>query len=301
MTGAGSATVAFVKESSFKTLPGTPTYYRPGRNLTVEEAELSNALTRLREDGNEEAVDSLAGTLEGAFSASWVMSNDTHDDVRDIVFNDSGTGFTSGAATSSAWYLGVDHLNGTTERALSGVIPLEYSISYEQGAPIRESATFGYADESTNTSITPSSITGPSDGNDVPFHGAQLDVDANTQTKLQSCTLTFSTISRFHRGPDRIAKDAVLAAPTTTLDATTIFGGNNKLELAYGGSGNTTTQDALSNVSGSLSFSVGGVTVATYTLSKLKPDTYTWQDLVNADADITEPVSYHVNGGISIA
>jgi hypothetical protein len=306
MTGAGSASLAFVKEDSFGTLPGDPTYYLPGRNPTIQDLSLDNVLSRLREPGNAEAVDSLAGNLEGAFGVSYAMSNDVHGDVRDIVFNDGGTGFTSGLATTSRWYTGVDYVDGTTvstaERELSACIPLEYQIQYQQGQnTIRETLTMGYADESLNTAITPGSITGPTDGNDVPFHGAELTVDATVIDREQSITLSFSNISRYQRGSSRTATNAVLAAPETTLDVAAIYGGNDTLELAYGGTSATAPEDQLTNVSGDLTFDVGGTTVATYSFAKLKPDSYEWADLLDEETDLTDPVTYHVNGGISIA
>lgn len=302
MTGAGSATLAFVKEPSFMAAPDNPTYYSPGRNPTVEEAQLSRQLQRMREAGLVEAAESLAGNLEGALTVSHAMSADTHEHVRDIVFNDAGTGFVDGLVNSSRWYLGIDYIGGTTERVCKGCTPLDYSISYDQGTnAIRESLTMGYADEEQDTATTPSSVVGPTDGSDVPFHGATLDVDGASVTKLQSATLSISNISRFHRGASPIAQDAVIAVPQTTLDATAIYEGSEYLELAYGGTGATTTQASMDSVAGSLTFESEGSTVATYTLPKLKPDTYSWQDLVNAENDITDPVNYHVNGGISVA
>lgn len=307
MTGAGSATLAFAKESSFlgslidSDADGTPEYYAPGRNPTVENAELSNQLTRMREAGLVEAADSLAGNLEGALSVSWTMSKDTHTHVRDIVFNDAGGGFVSGNANTSRWFLGIDYIGGTTERVLKGCIPLTFSLSYNQGQPVQVSLTMGYADEVTNTSTTPSSVIGPTDGNDVPHHGTDLTVDAASVSKLQSATLTISNIARFHRGTSRKAVDAVIAAPETSLEATAIYEGSSYLELAYGASASTTPQDQLTNVAGSLAFDTGGTGIATYDLPKLKPDSYNWSDLVSADADITEPVSYHVNGGVTVA
>lgn len=305
MTGAGSATVAFVKADGFLSIPGTPTYYRPGRNITVDEISLDNALQRLREEDQAEAADSLAQNLEGAMSASWVVSSDTHADVRDIVFNDAGAGFTNGRTALSRWYMGLDYLTSggqaTAERVLKGVIPLSYNINYEQGGVIRASLTTGYADEEVDTSVTPGSITGPTDGGDLPFHAAEFQVDGDVQTKLQSATLSFENISRFHRGASRTAIDATVAAPATSLDLTAIISEQDQLELAYGSSGTTTTEDTLDNVTGQLSLDIGGTDVATYTLPKLKSNQYDWQDLVNADADTAESTSWHVNGGVSIA
>lgn len=302
MTGAGSASLAFTKEDSFLSEPGTPTYYSPGRNPSVEEASLANQLQRMREAGQVEAAESLAGNLEGALTVSWAVSADTHSHVRDIVFNDAGGGFTSGVMNTSRWYLGIDYIGGTTERVAKGCAPLEYSLSYEDGRnTIRESVTFGYADEDSNASVTPSSVTGPTDGSDVPFHGYTLTVDGASVSKLQSATLTISNISRLQTGPSRTALDAVLAAPETSLEAAAIYEGASALELAYGSTGATSPQDSVGSVAGELALDVDGTSVATYTLPKLQPDQYNWSDLINADTDLTDPVSYHVNGGISVA
>lgn len=316
MTGAGAATVAFGKETEFlgsledADSDGTPEYYLPGRNVTVQDASLQNQLQRMREPHTAEAVDSLAGALDGAVAVEYAMSADTHGHVRDLVFNDAGTGFTTGHAQTSRWYLGVEYLESTTatataERVLKGVIPLRYVITYNRDSnTVRETLTLGYANEDKNTAVTPGTITGPTDGNDVPFHGVTLDIDATTVQKLQSATLTFDgPLARFHTGPSRTPIDAVAGAPQVSLETEAIFGsqGTSHLELAYGSTGATTTQDQLSNVAGSLAFDVAGATVATYTLPKLKPDRYEWSDLVSEGSDLTEPINWHVNGEVSIA
>jgi hypothetical protein len=305
MTGAGAATVAFTKADGFLSEPTSPTYYRPGRNLTVDELSLDNALQRLREEQQAEAVDSLAQNLEGALSASWIVSKDSHQHVRDIVFNDDGgSGFVPGRTALSRWYFGLDYLTSggqaTAERVAKGVIPLSYSLSYEQGGDLRASLTAGYADEEFGTTITPSSVVGPSDGNDVPFHGAQFQVSGDVQTRLQSATLSFDNISRFHRGASRTAVDATVAAPATTLDLTAIVSETDQLELAYGSANAETTQDTLDSVTGQLSLDIDGSTVATYTLPKLKSNQYDWQNLASGDSDTTESMTWHVNGGVSI-
>ena len=58
----------------------------------------------------------------------------------------------------------------------------------------------------------------------------------------------------------------------------------------------------MSNVSGQISLTdASGTSVATYTLSKVKHDTYDWDSLVDASTDLTESITAHVNGGLSIA
>jgi hypothetical protein len=186
-----------------------------------------------------------------------------------------------------------------------GCIPLNYSVTYEVGTnTIRESVTMGYADEAPNTSFTPSSITGPTDGSEVPFHGIDVTLDGvSANTGLQSLTLSIDgPISRFTRGPDPVAENAILGVPQTTLEMAPRFTGpSTSLERAYGTAGATSTQDTLDNVSASIAFDAAGSTVATFDLPKLKPDEYNWSDLVAADTDLTEPTTFHVNGDLSIS
>lgn len=302
MTGAGSAELAAVHEDSLGTLPGSPTYWEFGRDPSLSDAELSNTLARLRTPRNEEAVESLKQNLEGAVEVEAVISSDVQGEVHTLVFNDGGSGFTSGRLNSATIYAGVDYLDGTAERQLTGCIPLEYSVTYEQGSPCTFTATMGYQTETLNTSITPSSITTVSDGTSVAHHGASLTVDSVTLSKLQSATLSISNIGRYQRGPSAEPVDAVLAAPETTLDFEAIITGPDRLEIAYGAADATEPQDQMSAVSGSFAFADGGsTTAADYTLSQIKPDTYTWNALVDAEEDTTESISAHVNGGISVS
>ena len=194
-----------------------------------------------------------------------------------------------------------DYLDGTAERELLGCTPVEYSVSYEQGGMTTYSLSMLYADETESASITPTDVTQVSDGSSVPFHGTTLTIDGVDVTKLQSATLSISNIARFQRGGETTPVDAVIAAPETTLDMSAIFSGPEKrLDLAYGGGGVSEPQDQLSSVSASLALtSKGGTSVATYSLPKLKPDSYSWADLIDAETDLTEPTTFHVNGGVT--
>lgn len=296
MTGAGSSTVAYAVENSFLGGVGTsPTYYLPGKNVTTDDVELGNALRRIRLPDQAESVESIAENLEGAFRASWILTNDN---FHDLVFNDTdGSGndiFSAGRMPSSEWYLGLDYLDGTVERQLKGVAATDVEVRYQQGGPVRVTMTFVYGDEQYNTGITPGTI--DESGTPVEFHGASLSVDAVAQSKLQTATLSLTNLARFHRGADRKPLDVVLGAVEESLDAASIYSENDQLELAYGSGTATSPQTSVGGVSASLSFSAAGSTVLDYSLSGVTPDTYNWQDLVNPDSDITEELSYHVNG-----
>ncbi|MFC6973653.1 phage tail tube protein [Halomicroarcula sp. GCM10025709] len=264
----------------------------------------------MRTEDNAEAVDSLAQNLEGSFGLSWTMSNDTHGNIRDIVFNDGGNGFTSGRAALSRWYVGTEYLPtpsdppSVRERVLKGCIPLEYSQTYTQGGEIRESLTMGYADEERNTSITPTGVSRATNGNDVPFHGCQLDADGAQVSLLQSATLSISNMYRFYRDETPTPADATLAAPTTTLELEAIYDEqqDTQLGIAYGSTSSpTSTQDRLEAIPLTLSYDVQGNTVAEYSLPSCKPQSTSWNSLIDGENNLTQSQTFHVNGGVSIA
>jgi len=301
MTGAGTAELAFVKEDSFKTLPGAPTYYEPGRNPTVEPIDLERALERQRQPDAVFATEAIAQNIEGAFAVEFTMDATRQADVHDIVFNDTAPiTLQPGRTASSRWFMGLDYLSGTAERELIGCVPVDYSVTYSQGGPIRVSISFIYADEQSNTSITPSSVQEATDAA-AQFHGASLTVDGTTQAKEQSITLSISNISRFQRGSDPVAVDAVGGPAEVSLDVTAIFSEEDQLELAYGGSGQTATTADMDDVAASLVISAAGSTVASHELSRVKPATYSWEDLVAADADTAESITFAVTGDPAVA
>jgi len=297
MTGGGTSNVATVAETDLMTEPAEPTFFQPGRNITIEDAELSNTLERMTLPDQAESVESIAGRLEGAFSANWAMAGDTVSDALGLIFNSAGPlTFTGGRATTSSWYLGVDYLDGTCERNLQGVLPTEYTLEWDdESNTVTQSLTALYADEEQATSITPTSITESANGNTVPFHGASLDINTVPQTKLSSITLSISDIARYQWGASRYPLDAVINYPKTTLDVEAVFSETDQLALAYGADGATTPQDSVNEVSATLDLSANGGSVASWSLSAGKPDTYNWSNLVSAD-DTTEPLSLQISG-----
>lgn len=304
MTGAGSSSLAYVYEDSYNAgPPGSPTYYRPGKDPQTQPIELSNALSRLRDAGDVTPSTNLAENLEGAFGVSWILQNNEYHNL--IFSNDadsSGTNdeWATGLFPSSTWFTGVDYPSGgslaTAERQLTGVVPTECRIVYNQGEDVRVDMTCVYADETLNTSLTPGTIS--QSGNPVPGHGASLSIDSTTVSKLQSAALNLGPLARPQRGPSRYLVDAVQAATEPTLDVAAIFTGADKLKQAYDGTGGSSSpQDDVGSVSGSLTFSdATGSTVADYSLSGMTLLNYDWQDLINPDTDLTDPVTYAVNG-----
>lgn len=303
MTGGATGTLLFGKEDTFKgsvidsDSSGNPDYYSPGRNPTITDGpELSHQLQRMRQENDVESVESIAQNLEGAFGIEATVSADTFDDLRDIVFNDgTGSEFVAGRANTSRWYVDVNYLDGTVERELVGCVPTDMTIAWTQGGNVRVSITFVYATENTDVTA-PTDVTRASNGSSAAFHDASLSVDTVTTTKAQSWTLSISNIARLQYGESREALDAVIAAPQTGLDLTSVITEEDQLDHAYGNSGSTSPDDQIPGVSASFDIGAFGTNVATFSLSNVTPATYSWGEVITADADTVESTSYQVNG-----
>lgn len=302
MPGAGSGSLAFGKEGEFmNSLQGAPDYWGFGRNPTITDLSLDNQLQRLRAAGAVQSVESVKQNFEGAVNVEAVVSSDVHSDVEDLVFNDGGTGFTNGEPAYGRVFAGIDFIGGVAERALKGCIPVEYTLNYEQGGMLTYSLNMLYAGEDLNTEITPSSITEASEGTSVPWHGATLTIDSGTVADLQSAALSISEIARFTRGASPTPTGAVNGPCTTTLDATALFNGPTRTELAYGEADATSPQDAMTSVSGSLELADRNGTVSTYDLPNLKPDTASWNDVLSGDTNTTDQTTFNVDGEVTVS
>lgn len=308
MTGAGTGELLLGREASFKgsivdgDADGNADLFDAGRNPSITELDLGRQLSRLRDTQSAESVESIAQNVDGAVAIEAAVSLDTHTNIEEIVFNDGpGSGFTPGRANSASIFTECDFLSGTATRKLIGCIPLEYEVNYQQGETVTYSLRMGYADESRDVTIPTGDITRTSDDSTAIFHGFELAIDAATVSKLQSATLSISDIARFHSGTDPSPVDVVLATPTTTLDAEAIITDEDKLNLAYGSAGTTTSrQDTMDDVTATVTVDTGGGTnITTYELASVKPDSYSWNNVLSGD-DTTESYTLHVNDGVSV-
>lgn len=307
MTGGGSGSLAFGKETEFKGALETdanddPEYWQFGRDETITDLSLDNQLQRLEAADAVESVESVKQNFEGAVAVEAAISADTFNDVEDLVFNDGGAGFVAGRPNSAKIYAGVDYLDGTTERELVGCIPTDFTpVAYEQGGMATFSITFLYATENLDTTITPSNVNAVSSGTSAPFHAITVDIDGTTVSKLQSAEISISEISRFQygqAGPEPV--DAVIASPTTELSTDAIYSGPDRLELALGGANATSPQARVDAVSGTVDINVDGTAVSTYDLADLTPATETWSNVIATD-DTTEQVTFNSDGGVTVS
>lgn len=293
MTGAGSATVAWAPETSYLGgVEADPTYYEPGANIQVQQAELSRNLLEILAPDDPEAQDFLSTFIEGELSVSFILRSD---EFHRLLFNDGFTGFTNGLANSAEWYLGVDYIGGTTERQIKGWAPATAEVSFSGATEaVRVTLTGPYGDEETSTSITPGTVQRA--GDEVPGHAATLSIDGTDITKLQNATVAFSQITRLQRGADPRPLDAVAGNVQEDVSMAAIYSGPERYELALGSAGATATEDTVDSVPATLSLDVGGSTVAEYSFSTVKPDTYGWESLAANDADLEEDINFLATG-----
>lgn len=300
MTGAGSGSLVLDIEDSFGTAPSTPDPFRLGRNPTVDEIPVENALQRLSQDGAVESVESIAGRFESALNASAAVSETTLPKIHDLVFNDGGTGFTTGLANTARVYAGVNYATGEAEFEGIGAFPTEFALNYSEGDnTVRLDMTLLVAGGANyNTSFTPSNVTGPALGSTVPFHGFDLSIDGTSVSRLSTATLSIGNIAQPVNGPGRTALDATIQKPETSLSMAATFGDNSpgRLQAALGGTSATSVQDSVDSRPATITLDTASGTIATYNLPAITPASLSWAEVIS-DANTSEEIDYNVDGG----
>ncbi|OYR53596.1 hypothetical protein DJ73_07240 [Halorubrum sp. Ea1] len=295
MTGAGSATVAYAVEDTYGTLPGTPTWIQPGIDITVSDLSVDQALERSRHPDDPTPAGSREGNWEGAHGISWTL---TDANFHDLVFADSGTDLPNSPmrAPSATWYLATELPDGTTEaRTPTGAVVQDASINYQQGDDVTVELTILYGDEPDDvTAPADGDIQQPSEADAYSWHGASFSVDGLAQPLMQSATLSLSGLARFRRGQDRHPYDAVVDAIEPSFSTDAVFTERDQLALAVDDV-DTNAYEEVGKVPGEFALENGQGDTITYTLSDLQPTSYEWSDLVAPDADLSEPIDYHVS------
>ncbi len=287
MTGAGSATVAYVLEDDFGDGPGEgEDWIQPGIDITIGDLSVEKALQRRRNPDDPRPVGSGKGDWEGAISVSFTK---TDDNFHDLVFADDGTALPDAptGVPSAAWYFGVDLVDGDDERTPTGAVVVDAQVNYNQGEDVTVDLTIVYGDEPDDIDA-PDTIQQPDDDDAYVSHGTDLDVDGVSQTLLQTATLSLSNLARFRRGPEIKPYDAVTGAiePSFTSDAT--YTERDQLDIAVTG------EVELEKVDGTFTVENAKGETTAYELKDMQPSNYSWSDLVNPDADLSEPIDYHV-------
>lgn len=307
MTGAGSGRLIFGHEGEFansivdSNSDGTPDLFAFGRDPTVSELSLDNALSDLREGDEVWAQESVKGNFEGAINVEAAVSADVHKEVEKIVWNDGGTAMQSGLANSARVFAGVDYFSGTQVEELLGCIPLSWDLNYNQGETLTYSLNMAYADQRPDPDTDLSTATEVSDGSTLPWHALDVTIDGTSVEDLQSLGLSLSEIARLQYGGSPTANRGVIAAPTAELSVNALFTTPNRLDIARGAT-DSAPPDTLDSVTGTITLTnpYDGSTLSTYNLAKLKPQSHSWNEIVSPD-DSNDDTTFSVTGGVTVA
>jgi hypothetical protein len=295
VTSAGSARVAYALESDFDTIPGSPTWYQPGIDVEVSDLSVDQALSRSRQPNDPTPDASREGNWEGAIGVSFTV---TDANFHDLVFADSGTDLpvTTARAPSATWYFESELPSGSRNtRVASGAVVTDASINYDQGEDVTADLTIVYADEREDQ-VSPTGVVvdQPDEADAYSWHGTTFSVNGLSQPLMQSATLSLSGLARFRRGQDRHPFDAVVDAIEPSFETDAIFTERDQLAIAVDDVDNA-SYEQVAQVPGEFALENGQGDTIVYSLSGLQPTTYEWADLVAPDADLSEPIEYHVS------
>jgi hypothetical protein len=303
----GQASHAYLHEpvDDYGGSPSDTTYKRIGKNPSLDDLTIENALTQLRIGDNPELADAIATTFEGALGLSFVPTNpwylNHHFGQPPTDGGESSAPYSytwdvaNGRAQSARFYDGFNHLDGTVERVLTGTVFPQWSLDVSIGEPVRASLTGFFGDEEPyNTSVTPGTIEG--DEEPLIFHGGTLKLGGSKVNKIQSATLNSSTGISPQRTWSAHPVDARMGQLDSTLDISSIITGTDQLGLAYGGSTPVTEpQDDVGNISATLEFTTAGDHALTVDIPAITTESYSWEQLFEADADTLENATYRVH------
>lgn len=304
MTGGGAGDLAWLHEpvDDYAGTPTDTTYKAAGQNQRLEDLTIDNALQRLR-NMSIEAVEAIETTFEGAISVTGTVTEDTAWLLNHILGSpptQTGAGpysyewsIATQRVQSARFYVGLDFLSGYAERELKGVVFPQIEFTNNIGESTTFTATGFFADEAKATTATPGSE--PSTTSDAfVFHGGNLSIDATTQKKMQNGTLSIQTGAHPLRGWERKPTDATFGAAEHTLNPTKIVTGVDLLGLAYGNGTAPVTSSGVGSVPGILTLGNGSETL-TFELTGVTSNTYSWDEIGNAESDKTESPELFVN------
>jgi len=296
MTGVGTGEVYYADEDTFKTLPGTPTWYEPGESITIDDLTLVRNLQRKRKPDDPRPEGSRAGNREVSLSLSWSL---TDTNWHNMALANGGTGLaTSGAlAPTTSWYISSDTLSTLQEGFVQGGAVKSWNVEYTQGEDVSVSmsiigATWIDAADASAPS-TPAAPVRPSKDDIVTFAGADFNLNGSQlSTKLQSFNFEVSNAARFRRGQQQEPVDAVVAAYEPQFSVTAVLEDGTQRELAYGTSGATAPQDTVDESTGEITLANPAGSLVTYNLAKLQPEDTSWSNVISEE-DTTDPTTYH--------
>jgi hypothetical protein len=303
MPGAGSANVAYRAEDSYDTPDADGDWIQPGLNISVTDWSIDNQLSDNRQPDDPTPVGSSTGNFVGTIGLEWDLTDAKW--IGDLVpLNGSGALADSGGISPTAeWYFSVDALDDsfaqfTQDVTFAATALQEATIQYNEGGTTTVSATLIVG--GGMSSNTPSSIVQPADTDLYEHHGTTISVGTRTQSGAQSATLSLNNLAVRDEGQGRLPYRLVIGAIEPRFETDAIFSEGDQLKAAIDGasaaSAATSVADTLDTESGAFNHEAKDGDTLNIELTGLKPNSYSWSNLVNPDESLTEPVAYNVTG-----
>jgi len=295
MTGAGSGQFAFAIEDSFRTLPGVPSWLKPGEGVDVTDATLDRQLI-----DNPQSNDARGdGSVEGNIRGTWAVTFDyagTNWHQWAFPATDPVELAPNGLVPTATIYLGANLPGNETDqdRFLAGAAVESMSITYTEGDTLSVELSGFYFDEpevggSHGSAPTDAEIQGPSKSDIVTGAGFDLEVAGAEIDNLQSVTLSVSGMASERSQQSQYPSDVVVGNLDQSLSVTAILSDNTLRERTYG---SDTAVDPISEVqetTATVSAISRDGTADTYNLTRVQPSTTSWESLTSAEEQTTNP------------
>lgn len=295
MTGAGSGQVAVAIEDSFRTLPGIPSWFKPGEGMDLTDATLDRQLI-----DNPQSNDARGdGQVEGNIRGSWSLS-----------FTYAGTNWhpwafptsapvelaPNGLVPTATIYVGAD-LPGTQtdqDRFLAGAAVESVSLSYTEGDTLSVELSGFYFDEpevggTHGSAPTDAEIQSPSKTDIVTGAGVDVQVAGASIDNLQTATVSVSGMASERSQQSQYPTDVVVGNLDQSLSITAILSDNTLRERTYGSDTAVEPVSQVGETTATMTATARDGTVDTYNLSRVQPQTTSWESALSSEEQTANP------------
>jgi len=295
VTGAGSGQFAFAIEDSFRTLPGVPSWLKPGEGVDVTDATLDRQLI-----DNPQSNDARGdGSVEGNVRGTWAVTFDyAGTNWHQWAFPASGPVelAPNGLVPTATIYLGANLPGNETDqdRFLAGAAVESMSLTYTEGDTLSVELSGFYFDEpevggTHGDAPTDAEIQGPSKSDIVTAAGFDLQVAGASIDNLQSVTLSVSGMASERSQQSQYPSDVVVGNLDQNLSVTAILSDNTLRERTYGSDTAAEPVSQVDETTASATATARDGTTDTYNLTRVQPSTTSWESLTSSEEQTTNP------------
>lgn len=294
MTGAGSSQVAIAIEDSFRTLPGVPTWFKPGEGVEVTDATLDRQLIQNPQSNDARGDGQVEGNIRGSFSMSWTYAGTNWHDwafPADTPYELAENGLVPTATI----YLRSDLPDGTSEeRFLSGAAIESLSFNYTEGETVTVEASGFYFDEpevggTHGSAPSDGSIQSPAKTDIVTAAGFDFEVAGASIDNLQSASITVSAMASERAQQSQYPTDVVVGNYDQSASVTAILSDNTLRERTYGSDTAVEPVSVVDETTANFTATSRDGNTDTYNLTRVQPSTTSWEALTSNDEQTVNP------------